>query len=74
MLKKGVISNRSADGLYAEVCFPDEDYTVTAMLPIAKNIIASLVNPFVNIGDKCVVAFFQSDYVSFADGVIIAIL
>ena len=67
MLKKGVISNKN--GNFAEVSLPDEDYTVTAMLPFVKSINAEEVN----IGDKCVVAFFQSDYVSFADGVIIAI-
>ena len=68
MLKKGVISNKN--GSFAEVSMPDEDFAVTAMLPFAKSIDADAVN----IGDICVVAFFQSDYVSFADGCIIAII
>ena len=67
MLKKGIISNIS--GNYAEVGLPDENYTVTAMLPFAKSIDATQVN----VGDLCAVAFFEADHVSFADGVIIAI-
>jgi hypothetical protein len=67
MLKRGVISNKNGAG--AEVIIPDENNTVTAMLPFAKSIYADGVN----IGDNCVVAFFDADYISFADGVIIAI-
>lgn len=67
MIKKGVISYIS--GSYANVGFPDEDFSVTAMLPLAKSIDATQVN----VGDRCAVAFFEADYVNFADGVIIAI-
>ena len=67
MNKKGIISNIS--GSSAEVSFPDENYTVTAMLPLAKSIDAAQVN----VGDLCAVAFFEADQVNFADGVIIAI-
>lgn len=67
MLKKGIISN--INGNYAEASIPDENYTVTAMLPLAKNIDAAEVN----VGDRCVVAFFDADHVNFADGVILAI-
>lgn len=67
MIKKGYISNIA--GNYAEAVIPEEDNTVTAMLPLAKSIsVASL-----SIGDKCVVAFFDSDTINFADGIIIAI-
>lgn len=68
MIKKGIISNK--DGRCAEVSLPDENYTVTAMLPLAK----SINEEDVKIGDTCVIAFFDSDYVNFADGVIIAII
>lgn len=68
MLKKGVISN--IEGNYASVILPDEDNTVTAMLPFANSILAESVK----VGDKCVVAFPDADYVNFADGVIISIL
>ena len=67
MIKKGVISN--INGNRANVILPDEDNTVTAMLPFAKNINAEEVN----IGDICVVGFFCTDSVNFADGVVIAI-
>ncbi len=67
MIKKGVISNKN--GRFAEASLPDENYTVTAMLPLAKSINAEDVQ----IGDKCAIAFFDSDYVNFADGVIIAV-
>ena len=67
MIKKGIISN--TDGGRAEASLPDENNTVTAMLPLAKSINADEVR----IGDKCAVAFFDADYVNFADGVIIAI-
>lgn len=67
MIKKGVISNISGNN--AEVILPDENFTVTAMLPFAK----SINSEDVNIGDKCAIAFFEADHVSFADGVIIAI-
>ena len=67
MIKKGDISNIS--GNCAEAVIPEEDNTVTAMLPLAKSIsVESLL-----IGDKCVVAFSDSDSINFADGVIIAI-
>ena len=68
MIKKGVISNKS--GRFAEASLPDENYTVTAMLPLAK----SINEEDVQIGDCCAIAFFDSDYVSLADGVIIAIM
>lgn len=68
MIKKGVISNISGNS--ADVSFPDEDCTTTAMLPLAKSINAEEVS----VGDKCVVALFQADYVNFADGVILAII
>jgi len=68
MIKKGVISNKS--GAKAEVFFPDENNAVTAMLPFAKSIIPDTVS----IGDTCIVAFFDADNVSFADGAIIAII
>lgn len=42
MLKKGIISNIS--GEFAEASFPDENYTVSAMLPLAKNIDAAQVH------------------------------
>lgn len=67
MLKKGVISNKN--GSYAEVFIPDEDNAVTAMLPFAQSIDPTVVS----VGDKCVVAFFDADYINFADGVIISI-
>lgn len=67
MNKKGIISNISGNS--AEVSFPDEDYTVTAMLPFAKSIDAAQVS----VGDRCAVALFDADTVSFANGVIIAI-
>lgn len=67
MIKKGIISNISGNS--AEVGLPDEGFTVTAMLPFAKSIDATQVN----VGDRCAVAFFEADYVNFADGVIIAI-
>lgn len=67
MLKKGIISN--INGSFAEASIPDENFTVTAMLPMAKSINAEEVR----IGDKCVIAFFEADYVNFADGVILAI-
>lgn len=67
MIKKGIISNK--EGGLAEASLPDENYTVTAMLPLAKSINADEVN----IGDKCAIAFFDADNVNFADGVIIAI-
>ena len=67
MLKKGVISN--INGSKAEAFIPDENNTVTAMLPIAKSINIEAVA----VGDSCVVAFFDADYINFADGVIIAI-
>ena len=66
MIKKGVISNIS--GNYAEAILPDENNTVTAMLPLSKALAED-----VNVGDKCAIAFFEADHVSFADGVIIAI-
>ena len=68
MIKKGIISNKI--GRFAEASLPDENYTVTAMLPLAK----SINEDDVHIGDKCAIAFFDSDYVNFADGVIIAII
>lgn len=68
MIKKGVISNKN--GRFAEAYLPDENDTVTAMLPLAK----SINEETVKIGDICVIAFFDSDYVSFADGAIIAII
>lgn len=68
MIKKGVISNK-IEG-YAEAYLPDENDTVTAMLPFAASINADEVQ----IGDKCAIAFFDADNVNFADGVIIAIL
>lgn len=67
MIKKGIISN--IDGNQAEVILPEEGNAVTAMLPFAKSISAEEVN----VGDKCVIAFFDANYVNFADGVIIAI-
>lgn len=68
MIKKGIISNKS--GRFAEASLPDENYTVTAMLPLAK----SINEEDVQIGDTCAIAFYDSDYVNFADGVIIAII
>lgn len=65
MLKRGVISK--IDSGRAAAFIPDENNTVTALLPLAKII------DEVNVGDNCVVAFFDADYVNFADGVIIAI-
>lgn len=67
MLKRGVISK--IDGAQAAVFIPDEGNAVTAMLPFAKSISPTSVN----IGDNCVVAFFDAEYISFADGVILAI-
>ena len=67
MIKKGVISNISGNN--AEAILPDENYTVTAMLPFANSIKAEDVA----IGNKCAIAFFEADHVNFADGVIIAI-
>lgn len=67
MIKKGVISNKS--GNRAEAFLPEENNAVTAMLPFGKHIVANDVN----IGDNCVVALFDSDTVSLANGVIIAI-
>lgn len=67
MLKKGVISNKN--GSYAEVFIPDEDNAVTAMLPFTQSIDPTAVS----VGDKCVVAFFDADYINLADGVIVAI-
>lgn len=67
MLKRGVISNKN--GSYAEVFIPDEDNAVTAMLPFAQSIDPTAVS----VGDKCVVAFFDADYINLADGVIMAV-
>lgn len=63
MVKKGIISN--VQGTTASVFLPDEDNAVTPLLPISKNVTVS-------VGDRCVVAFFASDVVNLADGVIIA--
>lgn len=68
MLKKGIISNKR--GSSAEVILPDEDNTVTAALPFVRGINTE----YVHIGDQCVVAIFDDDYVSLANGAIIAIL
>lgn len=67
MILKGVISNKSENR--AEAFLPEENNSVTAMLPFAKHITATDVN----IGDNCVVALFDSDTVNLANGVIIAI-
>jgi hypothetical protein len=67
MIKKGYISNKS--GNYAEAVIPEENNTVTAMLPLAKSISPESVN----IGDTCAVAFYDNDTINFADGIIIAI-
>lgn len=68
MLKKGVISN--IVGTSAEAFIPEENNAVTSMLPLAKHIEPSTVN----IGDKCVIALFDADHISLANGAIIAIL
>ena len=67
MILKGVISNKSENR--AEAFLPEENNSVTAMLPFAKNISVADVN----IGDNCVVALFDSDTVNLANGVILAI-
>ena len=67
MLKRGVISKKV--GSYAEAFIPDENNTVTALLPFAR----SINEDYVYIGDSCVIAFFDTEYINFADGVIIAI-
>lgn len=67
MIRKGVISDKK--GSFAAVFLPENDNAVTAMLPFARHIIIDDVN----IGDNCVVSFFESDNPSLANGVIIAI-
>ena len=66
MIKKGIISNIDADKNTASVILPDEDDTVTPLLPIAHNV------GIVSVGDKCVVAFFECDAINLADGIIVA--
>ena len=67
MIKKGIISSISESGNEATVIIPNEDNTVTPMLPLARHIGA------VEVGNICVVAFYETDVVNLADGVIIAI-
>ena len=67
MIKRGIISKKS--GANAEVIIPDENNTVTALLPFAR----SINEEYVYIGNNCVVAFFDAENINFADGVIIAI-
>lgn len=72
MIKKGIISN--VVGNYAEVVLPEENNVVTPQLPIAN--LSSYGELFLaqfSVGARCVVAFFDSDTVNLADGVIIAI-
>lgn len=69
MIKRGVISNINTDKTAAEVFLPDEENVVTAMLPFAKHVNIEVVE----VGDQCVVALFDNDYISLADGVIIGI-
>ena len=68
MIKKGVISNITETS--AEAFIPEENNAVTSMLPLAKHIDPTTVN----IGDKCVIALFDADHISLANGVIIAII
>lgn len=65
MIAKGVISHIVENG--AEVILPEYDNVVTAVLSFAEHISTPRV------GDKCVVALFDSDTVSLANGVILAI-
>ena len=68
MIKKGVISN-IVNGNYAEAVIPEENNVVTPALPITTSIPVETVK----VGARCVVAFFDTDTVNLADGVIIAI-
>lgn len=67
MIKKGIISNISESGREATVILPNEDNVVTPMLPFARHIGA------IEVGNICAVAFYETDVVNLADGVIIAI-
>lgn len=67
MLKRGIISKKV--GSSAEAIIPDENNTVTALLPFAR----SINEEYVYIGENCVVAFFDAEHINFADGVIIAV-
>lgn len=67
MLKRGVISN--IRGNLAEAFLPDEDNTVTAALPLAN----SINREALRVGNNCVIAFMDAEYINLADGVIIAI-
>ena len=67
MIKRGVVSNKSKNGI--EVFIPEENHAVTPVIPLAKSINVDNVN----IGDNCVVAFFDAENINFADGVVIAI-
>lgn len=67
MIKKGIISSISESGNEATVILPNEDNVVTPMLPLARHI------GEVEVGNICVVAFYETDVVNLADGVIIAI-
>lgn len=64
MIKKGIISNINGD--FAEAFIPDENNTVTAMLPLADSV------GTVHVGDKCLIAIFDSDHINLADGIIVA--
>ena len=70
MIKKGVISNIDKDNASAGVIIHDENEVVTAMLPLARSIDPNSIA----VGQLCVVALFDSDYISLADGAIIAIV
>ena len=67
MVQKGIISVVDSVSRTAEVIIPELDEVVTPMIPISKEIPIE----HVNVGEKCVVAFFSN---SFADGAIISII
>lgn len=67
MVQKGIISVVDVASRTAEVIIPELDEVVTSKIPIAKEIPIE----YVNVGGKCVVAFFSN---SFADGAIISLI
>lgn len=67
MIKKGIISNINRTS--AAVLLPDENYAVTPMLAFAK----SIDTDNVRVGNKCIVAFCDTENINLVDGVIIAI-
>ena len=68
MIKRGVISNKTENGV--EVFIPEENYAVTPVIPLADSINIDGVK----VGDNCIVAFFDAENINFADGIVVAII